>query len=596
MSSPEQDEKSSVENLKWGFLRARSIAPGGFGDERVHIWPKLLHAEDALLRDGEDINASLSMSEHSDERQIKLDTDRSFVLYPVDESNDRESLQEGLRDLLVTMFRRHPKLNYFQGYHDVMTVLFLTLPSESRLPCAEKMSLHRLRDAMGTSLEPIIGQLRILQNLLRAADAAFAAVLESASPLPYYALSNLLTLFSHDVPTLPLIQHVFDFLLCRPPVASVYLAAAILLTRKDEVLRLEQEGEEGMVHSLLSGLPELYEEGEESDAPTGFGKCQDASNLEMRPHTVPEIKPELHDSPPSSSIDSSACHDAAAFNSDGGQPASSSAIAGAVPIYGEPDDKEMAPAKHSPPSPEANPSQTTPPTDPSSSATSGSPIPIASTEPSLFAELQNVPLYVPPLDADIHDSEERPPSPAESSSTPRKVRTSLTALLTSADALYEQHPPSHPALALRSIMGPQSVIFTWSEDPAQMPDDEEAEAMVLSPELIVLPPPPPPDDMETDGASDTEKEGKRRRRTLKKPKPRRRRTIYVGGVEVEQRKMLVAGAVLVLGVALAIYGRQVGESGRPPGHGHLRTWTRGGVKKIGRVVFGAGERLFEGLH
>ena len=47
------------------------------------------------------------------------------------------------------------------------------------------------------------------------------------SPLPFYALSNLLTLFSHDIPTLPLIQHVFDYLLCRPPIATVYLATAV---------------------------------------------------------------------------------------------------------------------------------------------------------------------------------------------------------------------------------------------------------------------------------------------------------------------------------------------------------------------------------
>ena len=49
----------------------------------------------------------------------------------------------------------------------------------------------------------------------------------SISPLPYHALSNLLTLFSHDVPTLPLIQHVWDFLLSREPVAVVWLAAAV---------------------------------------------------------------------------------------------------------------------------------------------------------------------------------------------------------------------------------------------------------------------------------------------------------------------------------------------------------------------------------
>jgi len=45
--------------------------------------------------------------------------------------------------------------------------------------------------------------------------------------MPYHALSNLLTLFSHDMPTLPLIQHTFDYLLVRPPVACVYITAAV---------------------------------------------------------------------------------------------------------------------------------------------------------------------------------------------------------------------------------------------------------------------------------------------------------------------------------------------------------------------------------
>lgn len=86
---------------------------------------------------------------------------------------------------------------------------------------------------------------RILKNLLRLANPEYAKLLEGyvhhwtdkdtpievvvyrVSPLPYYALSNLLTLFSHDVPTLPLIQHIFDYLLCRPPIAVVYLTAAV---------------------------------------------------------------------------------------------------------------------------------------------------------------------------------------------------------------------------------------------------------------------------------------------------------------------------------------------------------------------------------
>ena len=53
-----------------------------------------------------------------------------------------------------------------QGYHDIISVLVLTMaPSESddleRLEsAAEKLSLHRLRDAMGPGMEPLVGMLR----------------------------------------------------------------------------------------------------------------------------------------------------------------------------------------------------------------------------------------------------------------------------------------------------------------------------------------------------------------------------------------------------------------------------------------------------
>jgi TBC1 domain family member 20 len=84
----------------------------------------------------------------------------------------------------------------------------------------------------------------VLKKLISLADPTYAALLNRwvsqvifynqysqpslrNLPLPYYALSNLLTLFAHDVPTLPLVQHVFDYLLVRPPIAVVYLAAAV---------------------------------------------------------------------------------------------------------------------------------------------------------------------------------------------------------------------------------------------------------------------------------------------------------------------------------------------------------------------------------
>lgn len=51
------------------------------------------------------------------------------------------------------------------------------------------------------------------------------------SPLPYAALPHLLTLFAHATPTLPLIQHIFDYIFTRPPLIVVYLVAAVSVYR-----------------------------------------------------------------------------------------------------------------------------------------------------------------------------------------------------------------------------------------------------------------------------------------------------------------------------------------------------------------------------
>ena len=68
---------------------------------------------------------------------------------------------------------------------------------------------------------------RLMKRLLRTVDPEYANMLKEAGPLPYYALSSVLTAFSHDVPTLPLIQHIFDYILARPPIVLIYLTAAV---------------------------------------------------------------------------------------------------------------------------------------------------------------------------------------------------------------------------------------------------------------------------------------------------------------------------------------------------------------------------------
>ena len=83
--------------------------------------------------------------------------------------------------------------------------MFLTLPKELHLPVVEKLSLHRVRDSMGTNLDPVVGLLRyvpyssllpyrvfslkcnrVLKRLLELVDPQFAEALERyVAFLPY---------------------------------------------------------------------------------------------------------------------------------------------------------------------------------------------------------------------------------------------------------------------------------------------------------------------------------------------------------------------------------------------------------------------------
>jgi hypothetical protein len=103
--------------------------------------------------------------------------------------------------------------------------------------------------------------------LLKVADpelAAFSANISPVPTLPFFALSWILCLFSHDVDTLEPIQRMFDYLLSRNPISAIYLAVAILVAKKPQMLQLAKKlGSEAMddpslLHPLFARLPPLF--------------------------------------------------------------------------------------------------------------------------------------------------------------------------------------------------------------------------------------------------------------------------------------------------------------------------------------------------
>lgn len=222
-----------------------------------------------------------------DIEQVTKDVDRSFIgpafqhLFSsnsdgaITPSQDKALRRKQLTHLILTTLSRYPSLHYFQGYHDIVAVILLTLSPERPFSSihlfpddhqqaqieliVERISLHLIRDSMTRDLLPIMGQLKILGSLLRSVDPSFAELVDRASPLPFFALPWLLTLLTHDVTDVAVMQRVLEFVLAYGPAAAIYLCAAVLLARKDEIegMDVDELEDPAMLHTILGRLPSI---------------------------------------------------------------------------------------------------------------------------------------------------------------------------------------------------------------------------------------------------------------------------------------------------------------------------------------------------
>ncbi|KAM0302605.1 hypothetical protein HYE67_009780 [Fusarium culmorum] len=260
MSNPKASE--IIEACKWKDIsRLRSLAEGhgGFLSDtlRRRAWPILLGL-DAPSDDQENPSSPHNASgdwkglpRHRDEDQVQLDVNRSFVYYPNNQSDAELSLRKSeLSSLITEVLRRHPYLCYFQGYHDISQVLLLVLAPAWRARVLARLSVLRIRDFMLPSFGPTTAQLRLLPDILNAADPKLRRHLAGVEP--FYALAGTLTMYAHNIEAYQDIARLFDVFLAREPVFSVYVFAQIILDRRNEIFEID---EPDMLHVILGKVP-----------------------------------------------------------------------------------------------------------------------------------------------------------------------------------------------------------------------------------------------------------------------------------------------------------------------------------------------------
>ncbi|KAL9114534.1 MAG: hypothetical protein Q9227_001615 [Pyrenula ochraceoflavens] len=231
-------------------------SPAGFLDDslRKKAWPILLGCTSHELESNIPSSVWLDKPRHRDEDQVQLDVRRAFIYYPSGRNEkDIEEYKQRLSDLITNTLRTYPMLCYFQGYHDIVQVLLLVLGDKLAPPTVARLSLLRIRDFMLPSLSPALKHLQLLPCILERIDATLCRHISGTRP--FFALPATLTLYAHNIQEYSNIARVYDFLLSQEPVMAIYLFAAIVLSRREELLDIPAD-EPDVLQVTLQKLPQ----------------------------------------------------------------------------------------------------------------------------------------------------------------------------------------------------------------------------------------------------------------------------------------------------------------------------------------------------
>eukprot|EP00042_Codosiga_hollandica_P043954 m.424970 g.424970 ORF g.424970 m.424970 type:complete len:361 (+) comp56680_c0_seq17:3-1085(+) len=195
-----------------------------------------------------------AVREHPEYNQVELDVARSLWKWPTDaNATERKDLREQLSQIIHAILIRHPDLHYYQGFHDVVSVLLLVVGDEAAFHMTEALVIAHFRDCMGANLSGVVAQLDLIFPLLAAVDAELAAFIRRSEVPPHFALSWVMTWFSHDLEDFAVAQLVFDFCLASHPLMPIYLAVEVVRYHRDLIMQTECDFP--MVHTLLCSLP-----------------------------------------------------------------------------------------------------------------------------------------------------------------------------------------------------------------------------------------------------------------------------------------------------------------------------------------------------
>eukprot|EP01119_Soliformovum_irregulare_P008772 TRINITY_DN21879_c0_g1_i1.p1 TRINITY_DN21879_c0_g1~~TRINITY_DN21879_c0_g1_i1.p1 ORF type:complete len:376 (+),score=88.04 TRINITY_DN21879_c0_g1_i1:99-1226(+) len=188
--------------------------------------------------------------------QVEKDVDRSLWRFTVGNVALRTYRRAQLSRVVNALLSNNPDLHYYQGYHDITSIVLLIADTEeATYAMMDRLSKNHIRFALNSTLETTKKILELLFPLISFADKELYQYFLNSQVEPFFALSWVLTWFSHGFDDLEIIARLFDLFIASHPLMPLYLGAQIILYFKDELLN-NVECEYSSIHGFLNNIPQ----------------------------------------------------------------------------------------------------------------------------------------------------------------------------------------------------------------------------------------------------------------------------------------------------------------------------------------------------
>lgn len=164
-----------------------------------------------------------------------------------------QQLKSNLADLIVKLLKDKQSLHYYQGFHDVCLTYMIMFGVDEAYQRLDKIIDSHFSTFMQPTMNEAQEFLALIPILLELHDNQLGKFFEIAEVGTIFALSWVITWFSHDIRNEDDVAEIFKFLQEQDPHFILYLCAEVVMLKRDELLKLEPEM--STVHHFLCQIP-----------------------------------------------------------------------------------------------------------------------------------------------------------------------------------------------------------------------------------------------------------------------------------------------------------------------------------------------------